>query len=43
MPIRACGKLVVAQSADELPALDELLRRAAANGVELVQFRGFIW
>ncbi|MBI3548550.1 MAG: L-2-hydroxyglutarate oxidase [Elusimicrobia bacterium] len=35
LPLNKCGKLVVAQSASELPALDELLRRAAANGVPL--------
>ncbi|MFQ5642834.1 MAG: NAD(P)/FAD-dependent oxidoreductase [Thiogranum sp.] len=33
--INRCGKLVVAQSADELPVLDELLARAGHNGVEL--------
>lgn len=33
--IRQCGKLVVAKDEDDLPGLDELLRRAAANGVEL--------
>jgi L-2-hydroxyglutarate oxidase LhgO len=33
--INQCGKLVVARGPDELPALDVLLRRAQANGVEL--------
>ncbi len=33
VPVRRCGKLVVAQQADELPALDSLLARAKANGV----------
>jgi len=33
--INRCGKLVVAKNADELPVLDELLRRAERNGVEL--------
>ena len=31
--VRHCGKLVVAQHEDDLPALDKLLARAAANGV----------
>ncbi len=35
IPVLACGKLVVAQQADDLPQLDELLRRGAANGVPL--------
>lgn len=35
IPVLACGKLVVAQTAEELPQLDELLRRGAANGVPL--------
>lgn len=33
VPVRKCGKLVVAQHSDELPALDTLLARAQANGV----------
>ncbi len=35
LPIRRCGKLVVARSAAELAGLDELLRRARANAVPL--------
>lgn len=35
LPIRKCGKLVVARTEAEHAGLDELLRRAAANGVEL--------
>jgi L-2-hydroxyglutarate oxidase LhgO len=31
--LRACGKLVVASRPEELPVLDELLRRGRANGV----------
>jgi len=33
VPFDACGKLVVATTADELPGLAELARRAEANGV----------
>jgi L-2-hydroxyglutarate oxidase LhgO len=33
VPVRRCGKVVVAQTSDELPALLELKRRADANGV----------
>jgi len=33
IPFERCGKLVVALTPDELPRLDELQRRAAANGV----------
>ena len=33
VPHEICGKLVVATSEDELPRLDELLRRGAANGL----------
>ena len=35
LPLNRCGKLVVARDAAELPVLDELLRRGAANGVEV--------
>lgn len=35
LPIRRCGKLVIATSAQELPRLDELHRRGVANGVTL--------
>lgn len=35
IPVRRCGKLVVAQGPEDLPALDTLLERAAANGVEV--------
>lgn len=35
LPLNACGKLVVARNASELAGLDELLRRARANGVAL--------
>jgi L-2-hydroxyglutarate oxidase LhgO len=35
LAINPCGKLVVAKNADELPVLDELLKRADHNGVEL--------
>src|SRR5712671_1919644 len=35
IPVNKCGKLVVARNAEELPQLDELLRRGQANGVKL--------
>ena len=35
VPVRETGKVVVTQSAEELPALQELHRRAVANGVEV--------
>jgi L-2-hydroxyglutarate oxidase LhgO len=35
IPLNRCGKLVVAQNEGELPQLEELLRRGAANGVPL--------
>src|SRR3989442_13894302 len=35
IPINKCGKLVVARNAEELPQLDELLRRGQANSVAL--------
>lgn len=35
LPIRRCGKLVVARTEGELPALDELRARGEANGVRL--------
>lgn len=33
VPVRACGKVVVAKSDEEIPRLEELHRRAIANGV----------
>lgn len=33
LPLRACGKLVVATKPEDLPVLDELLKRGRANGV----------
>lgn len=35
IPLNKCGKLVVAQDAEDLPRLDELLRRGGANQVPL--------
>jgi len=35
LPINKCGKIVVAQSEAEIAGLDELLRRAKVNAVEL--------
>jgi L-2-hydroxyglutarate oxidase len=35
IPLNRCGKLVVAQSEQDLPQLDELLRRAQRNSVPL--------
>jgi L-2-hydroxyglutarate oxidase len=34
IPLDVCGKLVVAATAEELPRLDELLRRGQANGLQ---------
>ncbi len=41
LPLRVCGKLVVASRPEEVPVLDELLKRGRANGVpvELVDER----
>ncbi|MDD5302475.1 MAG: L-2-hydroxyglutarate oxidase [Elusimicrobia bacterium] len=33
LPLRACGKLVVASRPEDVPVLDELLKRGRANGV----------
>lgn len=35
LPVNRCGKLVVARDETELAGLDELLRRGAANGVDV--------
>ncbi len=35
LPLNECGKLVVARNEADLPQMDELLRRGAANGVVL--------
>jgi (S)-2-hydroxyglutarate dehydrogenase len=40
IPFQRCGKVIVATSADELPRLEELHRRAIANGVEGAELIG---
>jgi L-2-hydroxyglutarate oxidase len=40
VPYDICGKTVVATSADELPRLDELHRRGAANGLRGIEVVG---
>ena len=35
LSLNRCGKLVVAKDANDLPALDELIRRGQANGIEI--------
>lgn len=35
IPVRTCGKVVVTKSAEEVPQLEELHRRAIANGVDV--------
>jgi len=42
LPLLACGKVIVARDESEIPVLDELARRAAANGarVEMLDEQG---
>ena len=40
VPVRTCGKLIVATREDELPRLDMLLERGMANGVEGLEMVG---
>jgi L-2-hydroxyglutarate oxidase LhgO len=40
VPFEICGKVVVATAQDELPRLDELYRRGAANGLQGVELIG---
>lgn len=40
IPFQSCGKVIIATSADEIPRLEELHRRAAANGVEGAELIG---
>lgn len=35
IPLNRCGKLVVAKGPDDLPSLDELVRRGRANAIEI--------
>jgi L-2-hydroxyglutarate oxidase len=35
LPLLACGKVIVARDESELPVLDELARRATANGAKV--------
>jgi L-2-hydroxyglutarate oxidase len=37
LPIHKCGKLVVAKDDDDQPLVDELLRRAQVNSIDLVE------
>jgi L-2-hydroxyglutarate oxidase LhgO len=37
LPLLRCGKLVVSRGPADLPTLDELVRRARAGGIELVE------
>ncbi len=40
IPFQRCGKVIIAATAGELPRLEELHRRAVANGVERVELIG---
>ena len=40
VPIRRCGKVIVAAGPREVPALEELVRRGAANGVRGLEIVG---
>jgi L-2-hydroxyglutarate oxidase len=40
IPFQRCGKVIIAATAGELPRLEELQRRAVANGVERVELIG---
>src|SRR5215831_1291782 len=40
IPYERCGKVVVATSSEELPRLEELQRRGAANGIQGLEMIG---